>query len=161
MTVLSVARTIPSVLEIGVVHIARCPEHGLHGQRTECFVCGGPVEQVPMVPAPMTPGVCARPGCGASLSGMRANAVWCSRACYIAAKRAARADTTPTRRVKRRPGGRQASLGPAIRMVAAGLVDEFGLSEAQAERLARKWLARALPARQRTPRPHRVEDIAA
>lgn len=33
------------------VRIARCPEHGLHGERTECFVCGRPVEQVPMVPA--------------------------------------------------------------------------------------------------------------
>lgn len=33
------------------VNIARCPEHGLHGQRIECHVCGGPVEQVPMVPA--------------------------------------------------------------------------------------------------------------
>lgn len=32
------------------VSIARCPEHGLHGERTECFVCDGPVEQVPMVP---------------------------------------------------------------------------------------------------------------
>ena len=31
------------------VLIARCPEHGLHGERQECFVCGGPVEQVPMV----------------------------------------------------------------------------------------------------------------
>ena len=31
------------------VNIARCPEHGLHGERTECFVCGRPVEQVPMV----------------------------------------------------------------------------------------------------------------
>jgi hypothetical protein len=31
--------------------IARCPEHGLHGERTECYVCGGPVEQVEMVPA--------------------------------------------------------------------------------------------------------------
>lgn len=34
------------------VNIARCPEHGLHGERTECFVCGGPVEQVPMYPLP-------------------------------------------------------------------------------------------------------------
>ncbi len=33
------------------VYIARCPEHGLHGERKDCFVCGGPVEQVPMVPA--------------------------------------------------------------------------------------------------------------
>lgn len=33
------------------VQIARCPEHGLHGERDECFVCGGPVEQVKMVEA--------------------------------------------------------------------------------------------------------------
>jgi hypothetical protein len=33
-----------------IVHIARCPEHGLHGRRDECFVCGGHVEQVAMVP---------------------------------------------------------------------------------------------------------------
>lgn len=42
-----------------VVHIARCSEHGLHGERTECFVCRGPVEQVAMValdPAPPVPG---------------------------------------------------------------------------------------------------------
>ncbi len=32
-----------------VVSIARCPEHGLHGERTDCFVCGGDVEQVRMV----------------------------------------------------------------------------------------------------------------
>ena len=31
-------------------YIARCPVHGLHGERQECFVCGGPVEQVPMRP---------------------------------------------------------------------------------------------------------------
>lgn len=30
---------------------ARCPKHGLHGCRDTCFVCGGPVEQVFMVPA--------------------------------------------------------------------------------------------------------------
>jgi hypothetical protein len=34
----------------GVANIARCPEHGLHGARSECFICGGAVEQVPMVP---------------------------------------------------------------------------------------------------------------
>lgn len=33
------------------VKIACCPEHGLHGERSECFVCGGPVEQVEYVPA--------------------------------------------------------------------------------------------------------------
>lgn len=32
------------------VNIARCPEHGLHGERPECFACGGPVERVAMVP---------------------------------------------------------------------------------------------------------------
>jgi hypothetical protein len=32
------------------VEIARCSEHGLHGERQECFVCGGPVEQIQMVP---------------------------------------------------------------------------------------------------------------
>jgi hypothetical protein len=36
---------------MAIVNIARCPEHGLHGERPECFVCGGAVEQVPMVPA--------------------------------------------------------------------------------------------------------------
>jgi hypothetical protein len=33
------------------VKIARCPEHGLHGERDTCFVCGGPVEQVDVIPA--------------------------------------------------------------------------------------------------------------
>lgn len=31
-----------------VVFIARCAEHGLHGERDECFICGGPVEKVAM-----------------------------------------------------------------------------------------------------------------
>lgn len=35
--------------ELEVIEIARCPTHGLHGERSECFVCAGPVEQVPMV----------------------------------------------------------------------------------------------------------------
>lgn len=34
---------------VEIVEIARCPIHGLHGDRTECFECGGPVEQVAMV----------------------------------------------------------------------------------------------------------------
>ena len=37
------------------VYIARCPEHGLHGQRDSCFVCGGPVEQVPFVERDSSP----------------------------------------------------------------------------------------------------------
>lgn len=32
-----------------VWRVARCAEHGLHGCRDRCFVCGGPVEQVDMV----------------------------------------------------------------------------------------------------------------
>lgn len=35
----------------GAKAIARCPEHGLHGERNECFVCYAPVELVAMVPA--------------------------------------------------------------------------------------------------------------
>jgi hypothetical protein len=34
----------------GFVSIACCPDHGLHGSRERCFVCGGDVEQIPMVP---------------------------------------------------------------------------------------------------------------
>jgi hypothetical protein len=33
----------------GVVEIACCPEHGLHGCRSACFECGGPVDQMPMI----------------------------------------------------------------------------------------------------------------
>lgn len=43
--------TPPELPKSDVVQIARCPVHGLHGERTECFVCGGEVEQVAMVPA--------------------------------------------------------------------------------------------------------------
>lgn len=32
-----------------IVLIARCPEHGLHGERDTCYVCGGAVQQVPMI----------------------------------------------------------------------------------------------------------------
>lgn len=34
-----------------VVTVARCPEHGLHGERDDCFVCGGEVEQVALLSA--------------------------------------------------------------------------------------------------------------
>lgn len=37
--------------ERAVFLFARCPEHGLHGERDDCFVCSGPVEHVPMVTA--------------------------------------------------------------------------------------------------------------
>lgn len=45
----------------GVVFIARCPEHGLHGDRDECFVCGGPVEKVAMCPVPASGPLCEAP----------------------------------------------------------------------------------------------------
>lgn len=35
-------------IDSDAVPIARCPEHGLHGSRDRCYVCGGPVEQIPM-----------------------------------------------------------------------------------------------------------------
>jgi hypothetical protein len=38
-------------VERRAIHIARCPEHGIHGERDECFVCGGPVQKLPMVDA--------------------------------------------------------------------------------------------------------------
>jgi hypothetical protein len=41
----------PRTADTEPVEIARCPTHGLHGQRHKCYVCGGPVEQVAMVPA--------------------------------------------------------------------------------------------------------------
>lgn len=34
-----------------VVYFANCPEHGLHGERDECFVCGKPVDHVAYVRA--------------------------------------------------------------------------------------------------------------
>jgi hypothetical protein len=33
------------------VFVPRCPEHGLQGQRDDCFECGGRVEQIPLVSA--------------------------------------------------------------------------------------------------------------
>ena len=35
---------------MSAVNIAHCPEHGLHGHRKFCYVCGGLCEQVAMVP---------------------------------------------------------------------------------------------------------------
>jgi hypothetical protein len=31
-----------------IVEVAYCPDHGLHGARDTCFVCGKPVQQIPM-----------------------------------------------------------------------------------------------------------------
>lgn len=63
-----------------VVTIARCPEHGLHGERDACFVCGGPVEQVPMVPVTAREWVMlVCPECGATVSADElGDELWCN-----------------------------------------------------------------------------------
>lgn len=38
-----------------MTQIARCPEHGLHGARLDCFTCGGMVEQVDVILLPSLP----------------------------------------------------------------------------------------------------------
>ena len=35
------------------VLIAKCPIHGIHGERQRCFICDAECEQVPMVPLPV------------------------------------------------------------------------------------------------------------
>lgn len=63
-----------------VVNIARCPDHGLHGERDTCFICDGPVEQVPMVEvsAPtMDEGMCLTCGKMCPYPGYR----YCRREC--------------------------------------------------------------------------------
>jgi hypothetical protein len=35
------------------VDVAFCPMHGLHGKRDDCFECGNPCQQIPMVPLKM------------------------------------------------------------------------------------------------------------
>lgn len=143
-----------------IVHIARCPEHGLHGCRQECFVCGGPVEQVPMVEVDGR--VCARPECGRSLRGMRTDAVWCSEACRKRdarehpaehAQRRRSPDKAPTKR-RRRPSGLQISYQRAVRELAnelAGLppATDHDRAPAHHRRVAADVLSRALSDRQR------------
>lgn len=36
-------------MSVAVFNIAKCPDHGLHGERSDCFECGKFVEQVQMV----------------------------------------------------------------------------------------------------------------
>lgn len=38
------------MLDVPIYNFAKCPEHGLHGLRDRCFVCGAEAELVPMVP---------------------------------------------------------------------------------------------------------------
>ena len=95
--------------------------------------------------------------CGSPLSHVRAHATWCSAACKTAGYRARKASQSRNPARSRRPGGRQASFGPAVRIVAGFLTTQHDYSEAQAERVARNLLTLALPKRQRKPRPRAKE----
>ena len=87
--------------------------------------------------------------CGSPLSHVRAHATWCSAACKTAGYRARKASQSRNPARSSRPGGRQASFGPAVRIVAGFLATQHDYSEAQAERVARNLLTLALPTRQR------------
>lgn len=144
-----------------LVHIARCAIHGLHGERTECAVCGGPVEQVAMVPATVLVGEPCACGCG---HPQRPNSDYATDACrtrhwkretgYVDPRRPASANAANAAqtRLLRPPhhGGRQLSYRKTVKVLADYLVelDVVG-GVAQAERVAETILRRALPARQR------------
>lgn len=151
-----------------VVHIASCPIHGLHGERTSCFECGGPVQQVPMVPVTVTTGEpCA---CGCKLpkrgdSDYHADACrtrhWKERTGYVDPRSTNGTNGARIRLLRLpRPGGRQLSYRRAVRVLAGYLADQGIATEAQAERVAERVLARALPARQRNPRTRMGERAA-
>ena len=95
--------------------------------------------------------------CGSPLSHVRAHATWCSAACKTAGYRARKASQSRNPARSRRPGGRQASFGPAVRIVAGFLTDFHAYPEARAEQVARGLLTLALPKRQRKPRPRAKE----
>ncbi len=145
-----------------VVLIACCPVHGLHGERTECHVCGGPVDQVPMVPV-VDPqrGPCAC-GCGhpkRPKSDYASDACktreWKRRTGYVDPRRSSAANGAngaQTRLLRTpRPGGRQISYGVAVQTLARYLVQaQIAADAEQARAVAERVLTRALPARQRT-----------
>ena len=90
--------------------------------------------------------------CGGSLSHVKPKAKWCSAACKMAAHRARQPSQNRNQRRRPRPGGRQASFGPLVRILTAHFVDEGFYDEARAERVARNLVVLALPRRQRRPR---------
>lgn len=97
--------------------------------------------------------------CGASLANHRADATWCSAACKMAAHRQRKASRSRNRRRGRRPGGRQVSFRRGVRSIAAYLEDVELYSPERAARVAERELGRALPARQRHPRPRTPELV--
>jgi hypothetical protein len=90
---------------------------------------------------------CPRKGCKADMRELRADAVWCSRKCYIAVRRDPRAYRDPTPRP--RPSGKQISYRKAVEEVAFYLRRAGALTSLQAHELAEDILRRALPERQR------------
>lgn len=168
---MTIAAAIP--VDSDVVYIARCPVHGLHGERHECFVCGGDVEQVPMVPVVIARGEpcacgCKRPQRGGSAYFEDACRTrhWKDRTGYVDPRSAAATNGPNGNQMRllrpRRPSGRQLSYRRTVRVLAGWLTDEGLYSEARAEKVAERVLRNALPARQRHPRPRpRAKDVAA
>lgn len=69
------------------------------------------------------------------------------------------APTTLTPR-KTRLGGKQIAYGVGLRMVAHNLYAEgYVDSERKAQRVARRWLTAALPARQKAPRKRPADEL--
>jgi hypothetical protein len=81
------------------------------------------------------------------MSELRADALWCSRKCYIAVRRDPRAYRDPTPRP--RPSGKQISYRKAVEEVALFLACTESLALAEARKLAERILHDALPERQR------------
>ncbi len=85
-------------------------------------------------------------GCPASLAGMRADAVWCSPACAMRARRDGRANKARTRSG---PSGLQVSYRKAVEVVACDIADVFGVTKVSARLFAENAIRDALSSRQR------------
>lgn len=90
---------------------------------------------------------CPRKGCKSDMSEMRADAVWCSRKCYIAVRRDPKAYRDPTRHESR--SGRQISYRKTVDWFAMYLIDAEGYSEDWAHYCAEQIIGELLSDRQR------------
>jgi hypothetical protein len=70
--------------------ISRCAEHGLHGARPECFVCGEPVERVLMLAVDdvLKPGPVRSAVIAAAASTLRMDLGLCGDRARVVAERA-------------------------------------------------------------------------
>lgn len=93
----------------------------------------------------MNSGVCARKGCKTPLTHMRADAVWCSRACAMAAKRAGQSARKPNRKRSGR-SGLQVSYFKAVDALTRALEQ---MPVARPELIAQRILREALSEQQR------------